>query len=610
MKQRMLMLAAAWALLLAFMTLAKPLFMLVEPAFTGADFASLGSVILHGVPMDLSMSAYLLAPVALLLIVSVWTKRKWMESTLKIYFTFIGFVLAASFVTDAILYPYWNFRLDATPLFYFFTSPSAALASIEWYWEVLAALAVIALAWGIRYAMSLTLRIWRRINNCKHRVAATTALVCLTAALIIPIRGGVTVSTMAPGRVFFSTDMRLNHAALNPTFTLMYSLMHSANPEKDFQYFDAAEADRMAARIAGNDATACRDSIALAVEKPDIYLIILESFSAHLMASLGGENIAVNLDSLAQNGLLFSNFYAESFRTDRALATILGGYPALPTASPLKFANKFGNMPSLSAQLASRGYDTEYYYGCDINFTNLNAFLVSTGFKKIISDTDFPVSERLSKWGVHDHVLFSKVIGETAAHPTSRPTLRVIQTSSSHEPFDVPYHRYANKRANAFAYADNCLGDFMRHLSKSPQWDRTLVVIVPDHWGAYPQGLTDPAARHHVPLVMTGGALTGIPARIDTPASQSGIAPTLLSLLGYDRSMFPFSRDMLAADRAGQFAWFCEPEWMCLLLDGQQSPTQVMAGRQTSAAATPSDKNSTDAVRAFTQSIYNDFSRR
>lgn len=610
MKQRMLMFAAVWVLLLAFMTLAKPLFMLVEPAYTRADFTALGSVIRHGLAMDLSMSAYLVAPVALLIAASVWVKRRWMEKALNIYFIFVSFILAASFVTDAILYPYWNFRLDATPLFYFFTSPSAALASIEWYWELLAVLAVVALTLCLWYTLRLTLRIWRRIDKCKHRLATTAVLLCLTASLIIPIRGGVTVSTMAPGRAFFSTDMRLNHAALNPTFTLMYSLMHSSSPEKDFQYFDAAEADNIAARIAGNSATACHDSIALAVENPDIYLIILESFSAHLMPSLGGENIAVNLDSLARNGLLFTNFYAESFRTDRALATILGGYPALPTASPLKFANKFGNMPSLSAQLASHGYDTEYYYGGDINFTNLNAFLVATGFKKIISDTDFPVSERLSKWGVHDHLLFRKVIGETTAHPTHRPTLRVIQTSSSHEPFDVPYHRLADKRANAFAYADSCLGDFMRHLGKSPQWDRTLVVIVPDHWGAYPQGITDPVARHHVPLVITGGALTGVPTRIGTPASQSGIAPTLLSLLGYDRSMFPFSRDMLADDSSGQFAWFCEPEWMCMLSDGQQSPTQVMIGRQTSAEATPADKNRADAVKAFTQSIYNDFSRR
>ena len=48
----------------------------------------------------------------------------------------------------------------------------------------------------------------------------------------------------------------------------------------------------------------------------------MKVFSAHLMESLGGENIAVNLDSLAKEGVLFSNFYANSFRTDRALPAI------------------------------------------------------------------------------------------------------------------------------------------------------------------------------------------------------------------------------------------------------------------------------------------------
>ena len=55
---------------------------------------------------------------------------------------------------------------------------------------------------------------------------------------------------------------------------------------------------------------------------PDVLFVILESFSSRLMTALGGEpNIAVHLDSLSKEGVLFTNFYANSFRT-----TVAGGY--------------------------------------------------------------------------------------------------------------------------------------------------------------------------------------------------------------------------------------------------------------------------------------------
>ena len=71
--------------------------------------------------------------------------------------------------------------------------------------------------------------------------------------------------------------------------------------------------------------------------------------------------------------------------------------------------------------------------------------------------------------------------------------LRVIQTSSSHEPFEVPYSApFPDKRAVAFAYTDKCLGEFIRFLkSDSSRWEQSLVVLVPDHYGAYPRDLSD-----------------------------------------------------------------------------------------------------------------------
>lgn len=147
--------------------------------------------------------------------------------------------------------------------------------------------------------------------------------------------------------------------------------------------------------------------------------------------------------------------------------------------------------------------------------------------------------------GAHDHVLFSRILEELKPYDSSMPVLRVIQTSSSHEPFDVPYDdkgRFSDKRAKAFAYTDSCTSDFINHLSRLPQWKESVVVIVPDHYGAYPD-LSDPVLRHKIPLIMTGGALRK-KGTVDTTASQIDIAATLLSALGVKNTSLRFSKDI------------------------------------------------------------------
>ena len=63
------------------------------------------------------------------------------------------------------------------------------------------------------------------------------------------------------------------------------------------------------------------------------------------------------------------------------------------------------------------------------------------------------------------------------------PFLKLVQTSSSHEPFEVPFHRLDDKVLNAFAYADSCVGDFIKQYQELPQWKNTVFVLVPDHQG-------------------------------------------------------------------------------------------------------------------------------
>lgn len=115
----------------------------------------------------------------------------------------------------------------------------------------------------------------------------------------------------------------------------------------------AEEADKLFAELKDKPVTPS-DSVPqlFTTERPNVVLIILESFSSKLMETLGGEpNVAINMDQFGREGVLFTHFFANSFRTDRGLAAIISGYPAQPTTSIMKYPKKTQHLPSIPGSL-------------------------------------------------------------------------------------------------------------------------------------------------------------------------------------------------------------------------------------------------------------------
>ena len=433
---------------------------------------------------------------------------------------------------------------------------------------------------------------------------------------------------MNVGKVYFSAEQRLNHAAINPAFSLMESLAKQKDFSKQYRFMEAAEADRLfkdmlEPAVAGGQ-TEETDSVRQSADslhtlfntqRPDVLFVILESFSSRLMTALGGEpNIAIHLDSLSKEGVLFTNFYANSFRTDRGLVAILSGYPAQPTTSIMKYPRKTQSIPAIAGSLRKAGYGTKYYYGGDADFTNMRSYLMSSGFEDIVSDQDFPVTERLSKWGAHDHLVFNRLLEDLkteAAEGTAEektPHFRVLQTSSSHEPFEVPFRRLENDRLNAFAYTDSCAGDFVRQFRELPQWKNTVIVFVPDHLGAYPEHIDNLSVeRYRIPLLMVGGAIRE-PRRIDVYGSQHDIAATLLAQLALPHEEFVFSKDMLNP-ASPHFAFFTVPDAFGMVTADNQVIFNCQAGAVVVDEGTAKGKN-LPLGKAYLQKLYDDIAKR
>lgn len=541
-----------------FFVLQKPLFLLIY-----GGLASVIDVIWHGLPLDMSMAGYLTAVPALVLTISGLPIRGLQsKKACRVMMAVVGgwsligaLAVSLSFVSNMALYGYWGYPLDSTPLFFLFSSPTSAMASVAWWQAFLGVAAIVATVAVILVAFHLLWRKWGGdVFTQKTGRLQWLPLLLLTALLFLPIRGGVTVSTMNSGRAYFSSVQELNHAAVNPLLSFMESVSHNEDFSAQYRFMDDAKAQAVYRQMYHK---ASQDSVMpllrQGVSRPDVYIVIMESFS-DTVTNVRGVTPCIN--RLKREGIYFDKFYANSFRTDRGLVSVLQGYPAPATVSLMKFPRKTANLPSIAAHLEKNGYDTYYYYGGDADFTNMRSFLVNQGFKHITEDVDFPIDERLSKWGVPDHLLMKRVERDLSNRSDDgKPRLTIIQTSSSHEPFDVPYHRLKNKILNAFAYADNSVGEFVEYLKRSKKWDNSLVILVPDHLGAWPEHPDNfKPWRYHVPLIWTGGAIRR-PMTVSTYGSQQDIAATLLSQLGIAHDDMIFSKDMMNT-AVNHFAFF------------------------------------------------------
>lgn len=573
-----------YATFVVLFVLQKPLFLFLEKgsATQPVDniFTELPAVIWHGLPLDLSMAGYLSVIPGFLSIAVVWLKRDLVKPIMNIYFIIASLFITCSFLLNASLYPYWKYPLDSTPLFYFFTSPADAIASVSIWQVILSIVILIVLTVGVWFTLRMRGEKRQQYSRYaygygglgsgkrnrfddfdRHRGRTSIILLLLTGLLFLPIRGGITVSTMNTGQAYYSQNAYLNHSAVNPLFSLLESITHQEDFASQYRFMKDKEADKIFATMTSTSDENTYPLLNEATFKkgtPDILIVIMESFASDIMPSMGSyKDVAVCLDSIAQQSILFTRFYANSFRTDRGMVSILSGYPAQPTTSIMRYPRKTSQLPSIARNLAKyKNYKTTYYYGGDADFCNMRSYLVSQGYQHIISDANFPIEDKLSKWGVPDHILAAKMMEDIKAQQNEkRPMLRILQTSSSHEPFEVPYHRLKDKRLNAFAYTDSVMGAIVREYRKLPKWKNTLIVFVPDHVGGYKENLNDhDRSRYQIPLILAGGAISR-PMKVGIIGSQHDIAATLLGQLGVEHREFTFSKNMMS-DATPKFAFF------------------------------------------------------
>ncbi len=631
-----------------------PFICLYLPLSDEVGMADYLDVLCHGLRLDSAIAGYVCIVPSLMLLTSLWVKAKVLRWAWHAYMLTIAILSAVAYISNLALYGFWGFPLDSTPLLYIKTSPADAMASLPLWQTLLIFIVMGAVAVGLflpfkRWAKMMDKHTKEPLRSPasssqekplqpKQKFAYSLVLLLLTAALIIPIRGGFSTGTNHTGSVYFSTNTKVNHAAVNPIFSFIESVLHQEEIGTRYRFMDSEEAARLFATMIDNtlrsdsilhlDNTLPNDTLLHSesvlhndntlrrtggVKDWNVILLCLESFSKSVMTEGGMvEGVTPNLDRYTTEGLYFANIYANSFRTDRALVSVLSSLPAQPTMSVMDMPRISTSLPSLARTLGNAGYDTHFYYGGDTGFSNMKSYIMGTGFAGVTEQKDFPSDITTGKWGVADGPLYetvlSDIVQETAVDSTRR-FYKVVLTGSSHEPFDVPdFNRLSDPALNAFAYADDCLGQFIESLKKQPCWKNTLVVIVPDHLGAYPSEIDNYQLwRYEIPLLMIGGVIEEAQT-VATIGSQIDISATVLAMLGRDHSEYTYSKALMDAS-APHFAFFAFPNAMGII-----DATGAVIYDNTAARIVEERGNNTETLlrkaQAYLQTLYDDLDRR
>jgi phosphoglycerol transferase MdoB-like AlkP superfamily enzyme len=510
----------------------------------------------HGLRMDLSMAAYLILPVCVFVLVSLFVPFFRRAVVYQVYTALLLLLFLLVTLSDLEAFRAWGFRLDTTPLKYL-SSPREAWASVSHlpvFWILLGFLIIYAAA---VWAANRLLRQWSALlQRDDRRWLTALALLGLTAFLIVPIRGGFQLAPMNQSGVYFSENNFANQAAINPAWNLLYGLTDETSDTKNpYDYFPPARAKQ----IVDSLYTRSTAGPVLKTTRPNVIVIIWESFTEKAThVSVNGTAVTPAFNALQAEGIYFSNAWASGDRTDRGIPAVLSGYPALPQTSIIRMPGKSARIESLPHLFGKLGYRTPFYYGGETEFANIKSYLLQHGCRPIVDIHEFAKGDRNSKWGAHDGVVAARIQADLAG--ATQPFFATWLTLSSHEPFETPVPTVipgaaeTSRFLNTLHYTDSVVGAFVAYGKRQPWWNKTLVVIVADHGHPLPASGRE-LDRFRIPMLLLGGALTTIGRTNDTIVSQLDIAATVAAQAGLDPRAFPFSRNLFAP-RPSPWAFF------------------------------------------------------
>lgn len=292
------------------------------------------------------------------------------------------------------------------------------------------------------------------------------------------------------------------------------------------------------------------DKAGIPASRPNIILLVIESLSSINSKKVSGQvgtGLLDGFDELAENGLLFRNFFANHQASEGGLISLLGGYPPIhfPSATPYMF-DEFAIQPSVSADYQQQGYIVEFLTNSDLGFIGLNHFLAGLGLDSSRGRDEVDGMRnavRVVQDAPSDALLYAEALRRLEhLSRDDRPFLLTIATTSTHLPYRHP-EGGPDSPAAVWDWSMQQLTGFYRHLSGTGYFGDGILLVTGDHRQMKPvtQAETERyggSARARVPLLLIGkGYPTG--AIDERFFQQSDLLRMLGKIQQYNTSLSP-----------------------------------------------------------------------
>ncbi|QQL51294.1 LTA synthase family protein [Mucilaginibacter ginkgonis] len=517
----------------------------------------------HGLWLDYSASAYLcIIPVLVFVVGWFFPNTHVKPIWLKVYTWFFVFAIAFLTILDLGIFTEWGTKVNYRVFNTIYNAPAEAVASSGS--SPIASsiiIGVVLLVLGVATSLYVVdFNFKKPVEKIKFKIPVSLLLCFVTFVLI---RGGLRGAPLNEHRAYFSNKQILNQAVLNTEWNLMNNVVENLrSPYNPYEYLPLEKAYQ----IVDSLYTVKRDvtTSILKTYRPNVVIIQLESYTADIIESLGGDKgVAPHFEEFIKNGLFFDHIYAAGDRTDKGIVAILSGFPSQATRTIITADSKQRKLPAISVALKKAGYITSYFYGGESSYMNFDSYIKHHSFDSVIDELSFNKKEIGSKWGAYDGVMFNKNIGFLDRQ--KHPFFCYVQTLSNHEPFELQgaHHFPGKDQSNLFRstawYTDSVLNDYLQKAKKTDWYKNTLFILVADHGHRLPRNTSeayDPA-KYHIPLLFFGDVIKeGYRGKkISLLGNQTDIAATLLAQLKISHKSFEWSKDLLNP-YSKQFAFF------------------------------------------------------
>jgi phosphoglycerol transferase MdoB-like AlkP superfamily enzyme len=522
----------------------------------------------YGLKMDISTASYFLLLPCLTMVPCIFFPGNWYKISLKVYSYVLIIFCTCVVIGDALAYSYWGYRVEFSVMEYLKTPDDAAASASKMQIFIFAVLTITVSGFFIFWVNRLINKFFTGFEKIQWILLSALAVLVLTAALIIPIRGGLGVATLNAGTVYFSDKLFPNHSAINVIWNFGNTAAYSKPKSNPYLFKEMNEAREDIALLMCDTGPSVK---VLNTERPNVLIIVLESFGSYLVnQSVPNSIVTPRFREYMGEGIYFPKICAAGSRTDKAIPAIFSGYPNLPTIQVIKEPRKTQKMSGIFKLLDSAGYKTSFWYGGDLNFANMNSFMTNTGFRQKVTKDSFDPANYNSKWGVHDEILLNRLQDSLAV--TRQPFAYSVLTLSSHEPFEVPMETVFKGRdvlnlfKNSVYYTDRSLGQFLDKAKTTEWWKNTVIVLIADHCRRNSELIPVYSEEiYRIPMLWLGGALSVKGLVVEKNGNQVDLPLTLANQLGI-KSSFPFSKDLFSQSSAS-FSFYAYNEGFAFITD-------------------------------------------